>query len=53
LGEGIQVCSIKGASPLQKGDHLKNVKVAWGHHTFSSQELLNTKSPGLRESYLT
>jgi hypothetical protein len=31
LGEGIQVCSIKGPGPLQSGDYHKNVKMEWGH----------------------
>jgi hypothetical protein len=31
LGEGIQVCSIKGPGPLQRGDNHKNIKMEWGH----------------------
>ena len=27
----IQVCSIKGPGPLQRGDNQKNVKIGWGH----------------------
>jgi hypothetical protein len=30
------------SSPLQKGDNKKNVKLGWGHHKFSSQELPNS-----------
>jgi hypothetical protein len=29
--KGIQVCSYKGPSPLQRGDNRKNVKMGWGH----------------------
>jgi hypothetical protein len=29
--EGIQVCSIKGPGPLQRGDNHKNIKMGWGH----------------------
>jgi hypothetical protein len=29
--KGIQICSNKGRSPLQKGDNHKNVKMGWGH----------------------
>ena len=29
--KGIQVCSIKGPGPLQRGDNRKNVKIGWGH----------------------
>jgi hypothetical protein len=27
----IQVCSIKGPGPLERGDNDKNVKMRWGH----------------------
>jgi hypothetical protein len=27
----IQVCSIKGPGPFQRGDNHKNVKMGWGH----------------------
>jgi hypothetical protein len=29
--KGIQFCSNKGPSPLQRGDNRKNVKMGWGH----------------------
>jgi hypothetical protein len=29
--KGIQVFSIKGPGPLQRGDNHKNVKMGWGH----------------------
>jgi hypothetical protein len=29
--KGIQVCSVKGPGPLQRGDDHKNVKMGWGH----------------------
>jgi hypothetical protein len=29
--KGIQVCSIKGPDPLQRGDNYKNVKMGWSH----------------------
>jgi hypothetical protein len=29
--KGIQLCSSKGPSPLQRGDNHKNVKIGWGH----------------------
>jgi hypothetical protein len=29
--KGVQVCSIKGPGPLQRGDNHKNVKMGWGH----------------------
>jgi hypothetical protein len=29
--KGIQICSIKGPGPLQRGDNHKNVKMRWGH----------------------
>jgi hypothetical protein len=29
--KGIQVCSNKGPSPLQRGDNHRNVKMGWGH----------------------
>jgi hypothetical protein len=29
--KGIQVCSIKGPGPLQRGDNHKNVKMGCGH----------------------
>jgi hypothetical protein len=28
--KGIQVCSIEGPGPLQRGDNPKNVKMGWG-----------------------
>jgi hypothetical protein len=29
--KGIQVCSIKGPGPLQRGDNHKDVKMGWDH----------------------
>jgi hypothetical protein len=29
--KGIQVLSIKGPGPLQRGDNHKNIKMGWGH----------------------
>jgi hypothetical protein len=29
--KGIQVCSIKGSGPLQRGGNHKIVKMGWGH----------------------
>jgi hypothetical protein len=29
--KGIQVCSINGPDPLQRGDNYKNVKMGWDH----------------------
>jgi hypothetical protein len=29
--KGIQICSIKGPGPLQRGANHKNVKLGWGH----------------------
>jgi hypothetical protein len=29
--KGIQVYSIKGPGPLQRGDNHKNVKMGWGY----------------------
>jgi hypothetical protein len=29
--KGIQVCSIKGPGPLQRGDNHKNVRMGWCH----------------------
>jgi hypothetical protein len=29
--KGIQVCSIKGPGPLQRGDNHKNIKMGWGN----------------------
>jgi hypothetical protein len=31
LVKRIQVCSIKGPGPLQRGDNYKNEKMGWGH----------------------
>jgi hypothetical protein len=30
-GKGIQVCSIKGPGPFQRGNNHKKVKMGWGH----------------------
>jgi hypothetical protein len=29
--KGIQVCSIKGPGPLQRGDNHNDIKMGWGH----------------------
>jgi hypothetical protein len=29
--KGIQVCSMKGPGPLQRGDYHQNVKMGWDH----------------------
>jgi hypothetical protein len=33
----IQVCSIIGPDPLQRGDNHKNVKMEWGHFKIFSR----------------